>query len=156
MDFSQFLTVFLIAMSPVLELRGAIPLAIGVYGWPWWQALVVSLAGNVLVVILLLKFLSVLLRFLAHFRFTRFVSQALLARLYDGHIDRYEKIGSVLLFFFVAIPLPGTGGWAGTILAYLFGIAPYLAGKYIVAGVLVAGLIVTFLTQGGILVFNSY
>jgi len=130
-------------------------LAMGFYKWPWWQALLVSLIGNILVVILLLVFLNFLLKFLSRFRFTKAITEVFLTRLYNRHIGKYEKIGSVLLFFFVAIPLPGTGGWTGTILAYLFGIPSRLAGKYIVAGVLVAGLIVTLLAKGGVLFFNS-
>jgi len=56
----------------------------------------------------------------------------------------------------VAIPLPGTGGWTGSLLAFLFNIPYRKAALLILTGIILAGIIVSFLSLGGIAVFSRF
>ena len=62
--------------------------------------------------------------------------------------DKIEKYGDLALIIFVAIPLPNTGAWTGTLAAWLFGIPMKRALLNIFYGVLIAGVIVTMITSG--------
>ena len=62
--------------------------------------------------------------------------------------DKIEKYGDLALIIFVAIPLPNTGAWTGTLAAWLFGIPTNRALINIFYGVLIAGVIVTVITSG--------
>lgn len=142
------LIVFLVAMLPFSELRGAIPLAIGQYGIEPFEAYFLAVVGNLVPVVFLLhllgplerrlRFINVLDRFLDH----------LFSRTRKKHSERIDKYGALGLVTFVAIPLPVTGAWTGVAAAYVFDIKKRYAFPAIVAGVLLAGLIVTILTQG--------
>ena len=66
------------------------------------------------------------------------------------HSAKFDRWGSLALMLFVAIPLPITGGWTGALLAYLFGIKLRFAIPNILIGLLVAGILVTSITLGGI------
>jgi uncharacterized membrane protein len=62
--------------------------------------------------------------------------------------DKIEKYGDLALIIFVAIPLPNTGAWTGTLAAWLFGIPMKRALPNILYGVIIAGVIVTLITAG--------
>jgi uncharacterized membrane protein len=118
----QELVVFIVAMLPVLELRGALPLALTVYDMPLGAALFWALIGN-LVTIPPLYF------FLRHgTRIMRSASPAF-DKAFTWYVERtrvkfhahYERWGPLALIAFVAIPLPGTGTWSGTVAAWFFG-----------------------------------
>lgn len=64
------------------------------------------------------------------------------------HSDQIEKYGYFGLFLFVAIPLPGTGAWTGSLLAVLFGMKPLKSLIAIFCGVVVAGIIISILSVG--------
>src|SRR3990170_6461074 len=148
MDFSDILVVIAIAASPISELRGAIPIAISIYHFPWYQAFLFGVIGNVLPVPLVLLFLSEIIPVLSKLRFLERILQWFFnrTRRRGKILDRYEKVGLAL---FVAIPLPFTGAWTGAILAVLLGLKFLHAFISIVAGVLVAGVIVTCATVLG-------
>lgn len=141
---------FLIAMSPVVELRGAIPIAIQVYKIPVWSAYLFSVLGNLVPLILIIsildpfsRFLSEKSRFLDHF-FTWFFNHTR-----KSHHSRFEKWGKNLsVIILVAIPIPFIGGWTGAIAAFVFGISFKKALPLVIIGSLLAGLIVTALTLG--------
>ena len=147
----EALQILLAAMTPIGELRLAIPLGILSYGMPWYQVFFLSLAGNMLPVpfILLglnrgtqvLKKLPIPAHRLLEWRTHH------LRRTYTSH---FEKFGSVFLVILVAIPLPFTGAWTGALVAWIFQLPPRLAIPLIWLGVIVAGVIVTALTLAGI------
>ncbi len=142
------LIVFVAAMLPFSELRGAIPLAIGQYGISPVEAYFLGVLGNLVPVIFLLHFLGPIeqrLRFIKVFdRFFDF----LFHRTRKKHSERMDKYGALGLVTFVAIPLPVTGAWTGVAAAYVFNIKNRYAFPAIALGVLIAGIIVTLLTQG--------
>jgi len=145
------LAVFLTAMLPIVELRGAIPLGLISYDLPVWQVFITAILGNLVPVVLLYLFLGIIIKWLQKYGnfWQRFFSW-LFARTHKRHSAKFEKYGSLALLLFVAIPLPMTGGWTGVLLAYLFGITLKHTLQYVLGGLIIAGLIVTGITLGGI------
>jgi uncharacterized membrane protein len=148
MTLADFLKVFFTAAAPISELRGAIPLAIVDLGISWQLAFLVAFAGNLLPVPFLLLFLDPVSKFLSKIRlFERILNFIFrLSRRRGGLVERYGTMGLVL---FVAIPLPVTGAWTGSIVAFLLGLRFWHAFPAIVLGVIIAGVIVTTLTVIG-------
>jgi uncharacterized membrane protein len=142
MDLLDILTVIGAAASPIIELRGAIPIAIGKYHFIWYYAYLFSVIGNILPVPFLLKFLDAIISILSRIRVLDRLIQWFLAwtRHRSKIVERYERIGLAL---FVAVPLPITGAWTGSILAVLLGLRFRYALISIITGVLIAGAIVT-------------
>jgi uncharacterized membrane protein len=148
----EILLVILTAMTPISELRGAILLALKL-GMSPLQAYIYSVIGNMLPVIPLLLFLEPVSNWLRRYRsFDRFFDW-LFART-RRYNDRMEKYGALGLASFVAIPLPVTGAWTGCAVAFVFGIRFKYAFPTILAGVLVAGVIVMTLWYMGVLVIS--
>lgn len=151
----ELITVF-IASLPVSELRGAIPFAITVGDIPWAKAYWLAVVGNLLPVPLLLLGLEPVSRWLRRWpMWERFFSWLFARTRRRGKlVERYKAIGLTL---FVSIPLPVTGAWTGCVAAFIFGIRPRLALPAVIAGVLIAGVIVTLVTLGvigGVLLFT--
>lgn len=148
MDLSEILLTIGIGASPISELRGAIPIAISVYDFPWYYAFLFGVIGNLLPVPFILLFLDAIIPVLCKVRFLDRLIQWFLTRTRRRGtiVERYERIGLAL---FVAIPLPITGAWTGSILAVILGIRFKHAVISITAGVLIAGVIVTCATQLG-------
>ena len=144
----EIIEVLLIAASPIAELRAAIPLAITTFDFPWYHALLISIIGNILPVPFILLFLEAATRLLSKVAvFERFLNWLFERTRRRGKIiQRYKRIGLVL---FVAIPLPVTGAWTGSLAAVLFGIEFKHTFISIFFGVIIAGIIVTCLTLLG-------
>ncbi|RLI87275.1 MAG: ligand-binding protein SH3 [Archaeoglobales archaeon] len=147
------LDVILLAAMPISELRGAIPLAL-YKGYSPIEAFVFSVVGNLLPVPFLLLFLhrirSLALRWgITSRTFLWFEERTLGKR---DIIDRYGYLGLVL---FVAIPLPVTGAWTAALLATLLDLKIGKSFAFIAAGVVIAGLFVTFAATG-INIFVKY
>ncbi|PIR02745.1 MAG: ligand-binding protein SH3 [Candidatus Nealsonbacteria bacterium CG_4_9_14_3_um_filter_35_11] len=140
---------FLIAMSPVLELRGSIPIALVVYKLPVVSAFFLSILGNLIPPIFIILFLEKLSNFLTHrfYFFNRFFSW-LFEKTRNSHQDLFQKFKELGLVILVAIPLPFTGAWTGSICAFVFGIPPKRAIPLISLGVFIAGIIVILTTLG--------
>ncbi|KPJ55766.1 hypothetical protein AMJ49_06420 [Parcubacteria bacterium DG_74_2] len=139
------LKIFLIAMTPFGELRAAIPIALEIYKLPIWSAYLWSVLGNLVPVILILKGLKFTSEYLSHnvYFFNRFFAW-LFERTRNNHAQKVEKWKEIALLLLVAIPLPFTGAWTGSLVAFVFGFAFKKAFPLIVIGVMSAGVIVTF------------
>ena len=148
------LCVFFCAMLPIIELRGAIPLGAGL-GLPWWQSFGLSMAGNLLPVPFLLLLWQFALRLLRRFRMTRRVADWLEARAFRSR-GRVENRAFLGLLLFVAIPIPGTGAWTGSLLSSVTGIRFWKALVAIVLGVLGAAVIMTLISYGTVAAFESW
>ncbi len=143
---SPELKVFFISMIPIFELRGGIPIGMLKYKLPVWKVFPIAVIGNMFPIFFILLFFDfvtnicfkvpILKRILqAIFRRTRRKSEIIL---------KYEEIG---LMFFVAIPLPVTGAWTGSLAAYLLGLKFWKSILFIFFGVLIAGVVVSFLAS---------
>ncbi|MFC1963286.1 COG2426 family protein [Chloroflexota bacterium] len=148
MNLIDLLWTFLISASPVVELRGAIPIAINNYDIAWYIAFPVCFVGNLIPVPFLLLFLDPVARLASRIGPIKTFLDWVFRRTHrQGRlVEKYKRIG---LLLFVAIPLPGTGAWTGSILAFLLGIKLKSSFISIIAGVFIAGLIVTALTLLG-------
>ncbi len=148
LDFWDILKVIGYAAFPISELRGAIPIAIIVHDFPWYSAYIVAVIGNLLPVPLILLFLNFATRILSKARLFERMLNWLFEKIRrrGKKIERFERIGLAL---FVAIPLPVTGAWTGSILAVLMGMKFKYAFISILIGVLIAGVIVTCATVLG-------
>lgn len=119
----NILLTFGMAMLPILEVRGAIPFGIGVLGMSTIQAFLWAVLGNITIVAILLTFLDPVTKFLMkHSKwFNNFLTK-LFHKTRHKHSLRFNELGAIFLITFVAIPLPVTGAWTGSLLAYLFGV----------------------------------
>lgn len=143
----QFLSVFGLAMIPVFELRGAIPVGVAA-GLPFWMVFLTAFLGNLLPVPFLILFTRRVFEWLRtkSALLERFVSRLeRKAATKEDLLKKYELLGLCIL---VAIPLPGTGAWTGSLVAAVFDIRLKHAFPAIALGVLIAGIIVSVVTYG--------
>ena len=146
----HWLATVIIGALPIFELRGAIPIALGIYEMNPFAAYLFAVLGNMMPVIPLLLYLDPVSKYLRRYSiFDKFFSW-LFGRTQRNHSARFEKYGILALTIFVAIPLPVTGAWTGCAAAFVFGIKFRHALLAILAGVLIAGLIVSVVTLTGI------
>ena len=153
-DIPSELSTILIAMLPISELRGAIPYALGC-GMSWQQAYFWAVLGNFIPVIPLLLFLEPISSFLgSRYLICHRFFQWLFARTRRRGqvVERYEALG---LIIFVAIPLPVTGAWTGTVAAFLFGVRFRYSLPAVLLGILLAGTVVTLASLGVISLWTS-
>lgn len=151
-DFIEYMTpriaTFLTAMTPIGELRAAIPVALGTYGMNIFETYIISVIGNMVPVIAILWILEPISKFLMkRFRLARRFFNWLFNRTRRRHSKKFEKYEGYALVGFVGIPLPVTGGWTGALIAFVFGIPPKKALLQIFIGVLIAGIIVTIISK---------
>jgi uncharacterized membrane protein len=138
------LIVIIISALPVLELRGALPVAINILHIPWYWSFLLVIIGNLLPVPFILLFLESVAKGISRLDSGKRLVDWLFRRTRKRGriIERYERIGLTL---FVAIPLPFTGAWTGSIAAFLFGLKFYRSLLLIFFGIIIAAVIVTIL-----------
>lgn len=143
----KIIVTLFISMVPVIELRGAIPIATGM-GLSPWIAIPVAIIGNLLPVPFIIIFIKRI------FAWMRKISPKL-----NGIVDKMEakaeknkekvlKYAFWGLVLFVAIPLPGTGAWTGALVAAMLDMPLKKAFPSIIIGVLGAGVIISFVSYG--------
>ena len=153
MDLTKEIYTMLLAILPITEIRASIPIALTIYGLSAISAFFWSVIGNVITTYFLLKWLAPLVDFFA--KRDKFVARLMtwvFERTRDRAVKKYIKYGKWALIIFVGIPLPGTGAWTGTLIAYLFDIPKNQAFILITIGILLSGVLVTLATIG---VINS-
>jgi len=144
-------TTFFMAMAPVIELRGAIPVGVAA-GLPLWAAAVIAVIGNMVPIPFILWLLRPVFRWLRRFPGMKALIGKLERRaLAKGEtVHKYRTIGLIIL---VAVPLPGTGAWTGALVADVLNMRMKLALPAIFAGVCIAGVIVSLATAGVVRLF---
>jgi uncharacterized membrane protein len=153
--FPAEVAVFLIAMIPIAELRVALPLALAYYKLPVLTAYLIAVLGNLIPVIFILLFIGPVSDWLIkRSRLFELFFKWLFERTRNKFIRKYEKYGLIALTIFVAIPLPITGAWTGSLAAWLFGIEIKKAFTAIALGVMIAGIIVYLVTFGSLEIFD--
>ncbi len=145
--------VFCIAMLPVFELRGAIPAGYAMGMGSPVAIYLLAVAGNFVPVLPILLLLGPVERFLRRWpvwdRFFTWLFRRTVSR--SALIKRYESLGLIL---FVAIPAPMTGAWTGAVAAYLFKLPLRMAVPCIILGILIAGVVVSLVSQGVVSLWN--
>ena len=155
MSFSDLLIKALLSIAPISELRGAIPFALA-KGMPVVWAYLFCVAMNFLASILVLIFLNTLHKLFYHISLYR--------RFFDSFIERarrkvgpnLDKYGTWGLTVFVAIPLPVTGAITGTLGAWVLGMKKRQILPAVLAGVAIAGIIVSVIAYYGIEAFSFF
>ena len=142
----QVIGVFFISMLPIIELRGAIPVAY-MFNFQWWPAMMLAMIGNMLPVPIILFFVEAVFDFMKKHNilkgFVEKMEQKATAK--TASVEKYRFWGLAL---FVAIPLPGTGAWTGALIASMMKMNKKDAMLSILVGVVGAGFIVTALVYG--------
>lgn len=146
----HWLAVLIMGAIPISELRGAIPVAMGIYGMGPFDAFFFSVLGNLLPVIPLLLFLEPVSNYLRRYSIFDTFFTWLFSKTRRKNAESFEKYGPLALAIFVAIPLPVTGAWSGCAAAFVFGVKFRHALPAIAAGVMIAGIIVTGVTVTGL------
>ena len=150
---SKELVIIFVAALPVFELRGSIPLALFTFGLDPNTAFFLSVIGNMIPVIPLLLFLEPVSNYLRQWRIWDIFFTWLFERTHRKHSADFEKYGSIGLAIFVGIPLPATGAWTGCAAAFIFGFKFKNSFLAILAGVIIAGVLVTALAYMGNKIF---
>lgn len=145
--FGKIIMTFLISMVPVLELRGAIPIAVA-NGLNFWVAIIVSIIGNLVPVPFIILFIRKIFALMRKWNNKLDVLVTRLEQRAEKKSDVVQKYAFWGLFILVAIPLPGTGAWTGALVAAMLDMRLKRAMPSIVLGVIGAAVIVTFATYG--------
>lgn len=146
--FVKYLTVFGMAMLPIVELRGAVPYGIAM-GLPYIPVLVLSIVGNMLPIPFIILFARTLFAWMKR-KSERLgkIAEKLETRAQEKGKAMFVKYETMGLYLFVAIPLPGTGAWTGALIAALFNLRLKLALPAIFSGIVTAGFIMSALSLG--------
>lgn len=151
----KFLITLVIGMTPILEIRGAIPVGVGL-GLSYFEAFIVGFIGNIIPIYFIVKYIRPLFDFFGRFKiFKKIIDWA--TEKATRKIEESEKLQNFTalgLFLFVAIPLPGTGAWVGSLIANFLNVPFKKAVIPLSLGVLVAGLIILFATGSVVTVFQ--
>ena len=154
---TQYLTIFFISMVPLIELRGAIPIAIGM-GLDPIVSIVICVIGNMLPVPIIYMFAR---RFLVWGAQRRWIGK--ICRFF---LEKGERAGRKLtakagrwgalvgLMLFVGLPIPGTGAWTGTLAASFLDMGPKATARAVSLGVIMAGTIMTIVSVLGLHIFG--
>jgi len=152
--FLETLNILIISFLPIVELRGAIPFAILVYDFSPWTAYLLAVIGNIVPPLLLIPFIGRVDAFLSERSglwrraFTHFLDKTR-----DNHSKKFKRLKEFTLVVLVAVPLPITGAWTASLVAYIFGIPFRKAIPLIFLGLLISGAIVLTATLGLITLF---
>ena len=140
------LIIFLISMFPILELRGGM-IAASLLNVGLLEAFIICYVGNILPIPFILLFIRKIFAFLKRFGFTRKIVEKLEASSMRKS-EKVKKNSKWGLFAFVAIPLPGTGGWTGALIAALLDMRIKISFPIIAVGVLAANVIMSLFSYG--------
>lgn len=140
------LVAFAISLFPVLELRGGM-IAARLLEIPFLQAFIICYVANMLPIPFILLFIRKIFAWMRKFKaFAKIVDKMEeRSEKKKGTIQKYKEWG---LLLFVAIPLPGTGGWTGALIAALMDLRFKKCLPIIALGVFIAGLIMSLITYG--------
>ena len=143
----KFLITSIIGMTPILEIRGAIPLGVAM-GLEYWQAYIFSLLGNIVPIFFIVKYAKPLFNFFSRWKVFKiiidFATEKATKKIHEN--PKLETAVSWALFVFVAIPVPTTGAWVGSLIANLLDLPLKKAFLPLAFGVAAAGFIVLVAT----------
>lgn len=139
------LIVFIISLCPILELRGGL-LAASLLGIEMWKAIPICVVSNILPIPFILLFIEKIFDRLKNTKLVKMINKLeQKAEKGAAQIMKHKKWG---LLIFVGIPLPGTGAWTGALVAALFHFKLKDAVVAILGGIVMATVIMTFISYG--------
>lgn len=144
----------LVSMIPIIELRGGLPFGVAL-GLPYYLAFPAAVLGNLIpapfIIVYIRKIFLLMRRYMPKLNGVIDKLERK-AHLKGQKVQKYQYLG---LWLFVAIPLPGTGAWTGSLAAAFLDMRLRKAFPTVVLGVLTAGCIMLALTHVGINLFSS-
>ena len=155
--FTKYLVIFFISMVPLIELRGAIPVGVGM-DLNYWECLVISVVGNLLPVPVIYFFARKVLIWGAHKKY--------IGKFFTFCLEKGERAGRKLtraagrtglflaILIFVGIPIPGTGAWTGTLGASFLNMGFKSTVVAVCLGVIMAGGIMGLASAGVVHIFG--
>ncbi len=151
----KYIGTIIISMIPIIELRGAIPIAVFSFHLTYFEAFILSVIGNCIPIFFIVKYIKPLFNFFGRFKpFKKIIDYA--TEKANKKIAENPKLQTATffaLYLFVAIPLPMTGAWTGSLIANFLDLPPKKSFLPLGLGVLTAGIIiltVTAIANGGI------
>lgn len=147
----KYLIAFVVSMVPIIELRGAVPIATTM-GLDFWPSLIVCVIGNMIPVPIIYFFARKVLIWGSDKRF--------IGKIFRFFIEKGEKAGRklqkgagrgglfVAMMLFVGIPIPGTGAWTGTLGASFLNMGFKSTVASVCLGVIIAGIIMGVASTG--------
>ena len=146
----KYLIVFFVSMVPLIELRGAIPYAVG-FDLPLIPSFIIAIVGNMLPVPFIYLFARKILEWGKNKKLIGKFCKFCLVKGEKGGKKLEKKAGHglyIALMLFVGIPLPGTGAWTGTLAASILDMDFKKSILAVIGGVILAGIIMAILSVG--------
>lgn len=139
----KYLLTALVGMAPIIEIRGAIPLGVAM-GLDYWSSYICSFIGNIIPIFFIVKYIRPLFDFFGRWKFFRHIIDWATDKA-NKKIKENAKLQTAVffaLYVFVAIPLPTTGAWVGSLIANFLDLPVKKAFPPLALGVATAGFIV--------------
>lgn len=153
MILKKMMWTILVSMVPAVEVKGAIPFGIAL-GLPQAVAYASAIVGSTFVVCFLAFVTNWFYRFCKEKKiFVKFIGW--MDKIALNNHEKIKKLGPLAIFVYVAIPIPGTGTWTGSIIAGVLNMKPKLIILSVLCGNLVAGLIMTIVGTGAVNVLDN-
>lgn len=148
--------VFLLAMTPIGESNGSIPVALAVYKMPWFWAYFISVLGNLMPAIFVLLVIGPVMEMIGRKwekpgKYIHWVFE----RTREKGREVIRKHGQTGLIVLIALPFPFAGVWTASLIAFLFGFSFKKAFPLMIGGVLVADILILLAAKSGIAI-NKY
>lgn len=144
--FTHEVAVAILSMLPIVELRGAIPVGVAL-SMPYRKTFLLSFIGSSIPAFFIIWLIGYIFLFLRRINFFDRLINKITIRTMKRR-DQIDKYGYLGLFLFVAIPLPGTGVWTGSLLSHLLGMNKLKSLVAVILGNLTAGIIVLSISAG--------
>lgn len=148
--FIKYLLTAIIGMTPIIEIRGAIPIGVATFGLSYLEAFIASFIGNIIPIFFIVKYIRPLFDFFGRWKIFKVIIDWATEKA-TRKIEESEKLQNFVsfgLFLFVAIPVPTTGAWVGSLIANFLNLPVKKAFGPLAVGVFVAGIIVLVVTGG--------
>lgn len=151
----KYLITFFLGMCPIIEIRGAIPVGVGL-GLSYFESFIVGFIGNIIPIYFIVKYIGPIFDFFGRFRIFKkiidWASDRATKKIEES--ERLQNYTALGLFLFVAIPVPGTGAWVGSLIANFLHVPTKKAWIPLASGVLAAGIIVLAATGSVVAIFQ--
>ena len=151
----KYLITFFLGMCPIIEIRGAIPVGVGL-GLTYFEAFVIGFIGNIIPIYFIVKHIGVIFKVLGKIKIFKkiidWASDRATKKIEES--ERLQNFTALGLYLFVAIPLPGTGAWVGSLIANFLHVPLKKAWLPLTLGVLTAGIIILAATGSVVAIFQ--
>lgn len=146
----KYILTGLLGAFPIIELRYSVVISQYLFNLPVLPAFICGLIGNIIPVYFIVKYIRPLFDFFGRFKPFKIIidwaSEKATKKIAEN--EKLQTYTALALFLFVAVPIPTTGAWVGSLIANFLEIPPKKAVPPIIAGVIVAGLIMAFANGG--------